>query len=103
MDMDALQIVQLLVGLGLFLASGYALTLALFSKDDIDDIERVVFSLSFSIMVPALVLLVANLVLKVRMDTFSVYGVYLGITAAGLAYWYKFRRVEHGHHKAHAA
>ena len=48
MDMDALQIVQLLVGLGLFLASGYALTLALFSKDDIDDIERVVSAFSFS-------------------------------------------------------
>ncbi|MFA5246367.1 MAG: DUF1616 domain-containing protein [Candidatus Micrarchaeia archaeon] len=95
MDIQPLQVI---IGGALFVASGYAVALAAFPKDEIDAIERVVLSLFFSLAIPAFVLMVANLVLGIRLDTVAVYAVYLLVAAAGFGYYYKFAK-----HKAHHA
>jgi uncharacterized membrane protein len=90
-----LQPIQTIVGAVLFLASGYCVTLAAFSKDEIDSIERLVLSLFFSIAIPAFSLMVANLVLGIKLDVVSVYAIYIIVIAASLAYKYKFRHEKH--------
>ncbi len=85
------QPLQAIFGGVLFLASGYAVSLALFPKHELDAIERVVLSLFFSISIPAVILLVANLLFGIRLDSFAVYAIYILTTAAALLYTHKKR------------
>jgi uncharacterized membrane protein len=94
--MELASLPQIIVGSALFLSSGYALCLAAFRKGELDWAEKAVFSLAFSIMVPSIILLAANMLFKVRLDTAAVYLVYALITAIGLAHHYTYR--EKGHH-----
>ena len=80
------QPLQAIVGGVLFVASGYAVSLAAFPKNELDAIERIVLSLFFSISIPAVVLLVANLLFGIRLDAVAVYAVYVITTAAALFY-----------------
>jgi uncharacterized membrane protein len=89
------QPLQAIFGGALFLASGYAVSLAAFPKDELDAIERVVLSLFFSISIPSVLLLVANLLLGLRLDAIAVYAVYVITIAAALFY-------SHGRKKHHA-
>jgi len=86
------QPLQAIVGGVLFVASGYAVSLAAFPKKELDAIERVVLSLFFSISIPATVLLVANLLLGIRLDAIAVYAVYIIVTAAALFYDYNRKK-----------
>jgi uncharacterized membrane protein len=83
------QPLQAIVGAALFVASGYAVTLAAFTKDEIDSVERLVLSLFFSIAIPAFSLMVANLVLGIRLDVVAVYAIYLIVIAVSLGYKYR--------------
>ena len=83
------QPLQAIFGGVLFLASGYAVSLAAFPKKELDAIERVVLSLFFSVSIPAVLLLVANLLLGIRLDALAVYAVYILTTAAALFYAHK--------------
>jgi uncharacterized membrane protein len=83
----------------LFLASGYAVSLAVFPRHELDAIERVVLSLFFSVSIPAVLLLVANLLLGVRLDALAVYAVYIITIAAAL--WY-VKYGKRGRGRAHA-
>jgi len=83
------QPLQAIVGGALFLASGYAVSLAAFPKNELDAIERVVLSLFFSISIPAVLLLVANLLLGIQLDALAVYAVYIITIAAALFYSHK--------------
>ena len=89
------QPLQAIVGGVLFLASGYVVSLAAFPKNELDAIERVVLSLFFSISIPAVLLLVANLLLGIRLDAIAVYAAYIIITAAALFYSHKKKRHVH--------
>jgi uncharacterized membrane protein len=83
------QPLQAIFGGVLFLASGYAVSLAVFPKHELDAIERVVLSLFFSISIPAVLLLVANLILGIRLDALAVYAIFILTTAAALFYTHK--------------
>lgn len=92
------QPLQAIFGGALFLASGYAVSLAAFPKDGLDAIERIVLSLFFSISIPAALLLVSNLLLGIRLDAIAVYAVYIITTAAAL--FYGHRKKKRGHSTA---
>ena len=89
------QPLQAIFGGVLFLASGYAVSLAVFPKHELDAIERVVLSLFFSISIPAVLLLVANLLLGIRLDALAVYAIFILTTATALFFAHK--RKGHGH------
>jgi uncharacterized membrane protein len=89
------QPLQAIFGGVLFLASGYAVSLAMFPKHELDAVERVVLSLFFSVSIPAILLLVANLLFGIQLDTFAVYAIYILTTAAAL--FYTHRKRGHGH------
>ena len=93
-DMD-FQPLQAIFGGVLFLASGYAVSLAAFPKNELDTIERVVLSLFFSISIPAVLLLVANLLLGIRLDSLAVYAIYILTTAAALFYSHRKKGRSH--------
>lgn len=95
--MEPVSAIQTVIGGGLFLASGYAVSLAAFGKGEMDFVERAVFSLAFSITIPSIVLLFTSMVLKIRLDAIAVYAVYLLITVAGLGYWKYYGKHRHGH------
>ena len=90
--MDFATLPQIAVGGTLFLASGYSVILAAFKKGELDTIELAVLSLAFSMMIPAIALLIANLLFQVRLDTLGFFAVYALITASALGYWHQFRR-----------
>ena len=88
------QPLQAIFGGALFIASGYAVSLAAFPKNELDAIERIVLSLFFSISIPAVILLVANLVLGIRLDAIAVYAAYIITIAAAL--FYSHKKKKHG-------
>ncbi|MFA6329316.1 MAG: DUF1616 domain-containing protein [Candidatus Micrarchaeia archaeon] len=90
------QPLQAIVGGALFLVSGYAVSLAAFPKNELDAIERIVLSLFFSVSIPAVLLLVANLLLGIRLDAVAVYAAYIITIAAALGYM-KYGKKGHGH------
>jgi len=86
---DFFSIIQPAVGLVLFAACGWALTMAFFREGDVDVIERVAFAMAFALVIPALVILFLNLVLQIRFSAPLVFAVY-ALLAAGV--WYAGRR-----------
>ncbi len=79
---------QAAVGIVLFLATGYALALAFLGKKA-DRVERIVLGLALALTVPALVLVVLNLLLGIRFDWLSVYAVFIVLLVGSLVYWLK--------------
>ncbi|VVB67011.1 Uncharacterised protein [Candidatus Norongarragalina meridionalis] len=75
---------QFAIGGALFLAAGYAISLAFFREADV--VERVVFSLACAMTVPALLLAFMNLILGIKLDTLVVYVVLIAVTAAAFLY-----------------
>ena len=75
---------QFIVGGALFLAAGYAISLAFFREADL--VERVTFSLACALAVPAVILAFLNLILRIKLDAVVVYAVLLVVTEA--AFWY---------------
>ena len=95
---DFFSIMQPAVGLILFVACGWALTLAIFREEDIDIIERVAFAAAFALVIPALVILFMNLVLQIRFSALLVFAVYAILTAGSWLYATKYaKRASHGH------
>ncbi len=84
--MDLLQILQFAGGALLFAGSGYAVTLAVFKKGEVDALEQAVFALAFAMMIPTLLLLFTAMVLAVKISPAIVYGAYLLV--GGAAYYY---------------
>ncbi|MCX6767789.1 MAG: hypothetical protein NTY90_03630 [Candidatus Micrarchaeota archaeon] len=83
---DLLSILQPAIGALLFVACGWALTLALFKEGDIDAIERVAFGMAFALVIPALVLLFMNLVLQIKISTLLVFAVYAVLAVGSWVY-----------------
>ena len=79
---------QAAIGVVLFLATGYALALAL-SGEKIGRVERMALGLALALTVPALVLMVLNLLLGIRFDWLSVYAVFIVLLVGSLVYWLK--------------
>jgi len=88
------------VGVVLFAACGWALTLAVFREEDIDIIERAAFAMAFALVIPALVILFMNLVLQIRFSTLLVFAVYLALAAGSWLYATKYAK-QAGHAHAH--
>jgi len=97
--MDAIQIIQAIVGLVLFFGAGYSLTLFLFRKDEIDLVERITYSIALSLTVPAIIIFAANFLLKMKIDALSVYIIYLLVTASGFIYSEYFLKKKQAHAK----
>jgi len=89
---DFFSIIQPAVGLVLFVACGWSLTMALFRDEDIDVIERAAFALAFALVIPAMVLIFLNLVLQIKVGTALVFAVYALLAVGGWAYAEKFRQ-----------
>ena len=85
--MEVLGIFQALIGAFLFLAAGYSVSMAIFKKGEVDEVERLAYGLAFSLIVPALVLFFLNFVFGIPVfTTLYVYAVYVLVIAAALAY-----------------
>ncbi len=84
--MEILQILQFAGGALLFCASGYAVTKAAFKKGELDALEQVVFSLSFAMMIPTLLLLFATMAMGIKITPPAVYAAFLLV--GGAAYYY---------------
>lgn len=83
--MDFFGIVQAIVGGILFFATGYLASLAFFAPGKIDGVERAVYSLALSILVPALAVFVLNLVLGIPIfNTLGIYAVFLAVSGVSL-------------------
>ncbi|MFQ5406146.1 MAG: hypothetical protein ACE5DI_03250 [Candidatus Micrarchaeia archaeon] len=81
-----LQVIQFAGGSLLFVATGYALTLAFFEEKDLDVLEQVVFSLAFAMIIPTLLLMFATMVLSLKLDSLSVYAAYIVVGGGAYAY-----------------
>ena len=75
---------EFIVGGALFLAAGYAISLAFFREADV--VERVTFSLACAMTVPAIILAFLNLILGIKLDTIVVYAVLIAVTAGAFLY-----------------
>jgi uncharacterized membrane protein len=95
---DPLAILQPAVGVILFAACGWALTLAAFKEGDIDAVERAAFALAFALVIPTLAVLFLNLVLQIRFSAFLAYAVYI-VLACGA--WFYSQRYNKPAHHAH--
>ncbi|MEK6843495.1 MAG: hypothetical protein AABY04_03320 [Candidatus Micrarchaeota archaeon] len=83
---DLISVLQGIGGVILFFASGYFISFVFFKKDEVDELERIVYSLTFSITIPPLVIFFLNFLLRMPVNTISVYIIYLIIGAASYAY-----------------
>lgn len=99
---DFLTVIQPAIGLILFAACGWALTLAIFKEDDIDAIERVAFAGAFALVIPALLILFMNLVLQIPFSALLVFIVYAALAAGSWLYATKYAK-KAGHAHAHNA
>jgi hypothetical protein len=78
-------VLQGVVGGVLFFATGYLLSLWFLADEGMDSVERAVYSIAFSILIPATVAFVLNLVLGLKVfNTISIYAIYLGLCAISL-------------------
>ncbi|MFH1442990.1 MAG: hypothetical protein ABIG96_03060 [Candidatus Micrarchaeota archaeon] len=84
---DLISIVQGIVGIALFLASGYFLSFLFFRKAEIDDIERGAYSLVFALIIPSSALFFLNFLLKLPVNSLTVFAVY-ALAAAGSFFYY---------------
>ncbi|MFH0971407.1 MAG: hypothetical protein V1835_02460 [Candidatus Micrarchaeota archaeon] len=94
--MDAIGAIQAVVGIALFLAAGYSCSLVFFKKNEADLIERIVYSLTFSVTIPPLAIFFLNFLLRLPINALTVYFVYLAVSGAGYAY-----HMIYGEGKAH--
>jgi len=75
--------IQLVVGLLLFVAAGYFVTLALFGEK-ISLVEKIVFSVVLGFFVPTLLIFVLNYFLGVKIDSLAVAVIYAVVAAAAV-------------------
>ncbi|HLC48472.1 MAG TPA: hypothetical protein VJI13_05340 [Candidatus Norongarragalinales archaeon] len=94
---DIISGIQMIVGLALFFASGYLLSLIFFRKNEADAIERAVYSVTFSLTIPPLILFFINFLLRIPINTITVFVVYLLV--CGASYFYHMQYGE-GKHKS---
>ncbi|MFH0835495.1 MAG: hypothetical protein V1881_04070 [Candidatus Micrarchaeota archaeon] len=85
--------IEFVIGGVLFLAAGYAISLAFFREADV--VERITFSLACAMTVPALLLAFLNLILGIKLDTIVVYAVLIAVTAA--SFWYSKTHAQRHH------
>ena len=84
---EPLLVVQGVVGGVLFFLTGYLLSLVFFKEQDIDSVERVVYSLTFSIVIPAIAVFLLNIGLGIPIfSTLGIYAVFLGLSGASLLF-----------------
>jgi len=101
---DFLTVIRPAIGLMLFAACGWALTLAIFKDEDIDTIERVAFAGAFALVIPALAILFMNLVLQIPFSDILVFTVYAVLAAGSWLYAQRYNKpAAHGHAQAHHA
>lgn len=93
---DIVGAAQALVGLALFFASGYLLSLIFFRKNEADIAERAVYSLTFSITIPPLIIFFLNFLFQIPISTLFVFAIYLLV--CGGSYYYRLQYGE-GKHK----
>ncbi len=86
---DLISGLQLIVGLALFLASGYFISLVFFRKDEADLIERALYSLTFSISIPGLVIFFLNFIFRMPINALTTYVVFILLIVASYAYGQK--------------
>ncbi|PIO06623.1 hypothetical protein COT29_00160 [Candidatus Micrarchaeota archaeon CG08_land_8_20_14_0_20_59_11] len=91
-------VLQFVIGGALFLATGWAISLAFFREADV--VERVVFSLACAMTVPAIILAFLNLILKIKLDAIVVYVVLIAVTAA--SFWYSKTQPQRHHVGKHS-
>ncbi len=84
---DFIQIIQALVGVVLFFAAGYFLSLVFFRKDEADQTERIVYSVVFALTLPPLTIFFLNFLLGIPINTLMVMGVYLIFTGGSYFYY----------------
>ncbi|MBI5228495.1 hypothetical protein HY991_00170 [Candidatus Micrarchaeota archaeon] len=81
-----LEFFQIVFGITLVIISGYALSLVIFKKGDIDFVERVVFIPILGLLVPSLILLFINLAMRIRIDPLVTYLTFILIIGVSLGY-----------------
>ncbi len=84
--------IELVYGLGMvafaLIVPGYFLTLGIFpARNDIDGIERITFSLVFSITFLPLAMLLENQLIGIPIEFFSVFSTMLVLIIAGILVW----------------
>jgi hypothetical protein len=84
--MEPFEILRVLVGLAVFFAAGWFSCNAVFKKNDLDLIEKTVASVTFALIIPAVLILFASLALSIRLNEFIIYGAYVLTIAASFAY-----------------
>ncbi|MFH1199756.1 MAG: hypothetical protein V1708_01685 [Candidatus Micrarchaeota archaeon] len=78
-------VLQGIAGGALFFATGYLLSLWLLKDEGTDPVERAVYSIAFSILIPATVAFALNYGLGLKVfNTISIYAIYLGLCALSI-------------------
>jgi riboflavin transporter FmnP len=93
-----IEVIQAAVGFALFFATGFFLARAFFFDREWNVFEKAAVSLAVALTVPALVLVVLNLLLRIPFNVYTVYAVFFLLIAASWAYEKKFKKAEK-HHK----
>ncbi|NYZ77795.1 hypothetical protein H0N96_00125 [Candidatus Micrarchaeota archaeon] len=91
-------VIQAAAGFAMFFATGFVLARAFFFDREWNVFEKAAVSLAVALTVPAFVLVVLNLLLRVPFNVYTVYAVFFLLIAASLAYEKKFKKTEK-HHK----
>ncbi|MEK6954419.1 MAG: hypothetical protein AABX01_05395 [Candidatus Micrarchaeota archaeon] len=87
---DFVGAIQAIVGLALFFAAGYFLSFVFFRKNEADAIERAVYSLTFSLTIPPLIIFFLNFLLRIPINTIMVFVVYLLVLGGSYFYHMKY-------------
>ncbi len=85
------QVIQAIVGFALFFATGFFVARAFFFDREWNVLEKTAVSLAVALTVPALVLVLSNLLLRVPFNAYTVYAVFLLMIAGSLAFEKKFK------------
>ncbi len=86
------QVIQAIVGFALFFATGFFVARAFFFDREWNVFEKSAVSLAVALTVPAFVLVLSNLLLRIPFDAYLVYVVFLLMIAGSLAYEKKFEK-----------
>ncbi|MBU1197407.1 hypothetical protein KJ765_02740 [Candidatus Micrarchaeota archaeon] len=86
-------VIQGIIGGILFFLTGYVLSLVFFKEGEIDNVERVVYSITFSILIPAIAVFVLNILLRIPIfTTEGVYAVFIVLSAGSIGYLHSKNR-----------
>jgi uncharacterized membrane protein len=87
---DLVSGLQAIVGIALFLAAGYFISFFFFRKGEADYIERIAYSLAFSLTIPPMIIFILNFLLKVPLNIVTVYLVNTILIVSGYFYSIKY-------------